>query len=187
MLIQELEQFVAQVFRREHVERRKRLVHEQDFGLHHQGAREADTLFHAAGKLLRVGALEPIQADGVENPQCAFVAFHGGHAASFKWGFDVVEHGEPGEQSKTLENDGHARVLRRDRLTMPQDLARRWLAESGQNPQQRGLAAAGGTKQGDDFSRLYIEIDGRNDFNAIPIRLQVELLDSVGANNGVGR
>ena len=70
----ELEQFVSQVFRGEHIERGKRLVHEQDFGLHHQGARKADALLHAAGKLFRVGAFKPIEADGVENPQSAFVA-----------------------------------------------------------------------------------------------------------------
>jgi hypothetical protein len=34
--------------------------------------------------------------------------------------------------------------------------------------------------------RLYIEIDGRNDFNAIPIRLNVELFYSLGANDGLG-
>jgi hypothetical protein len=70
---------------------------------------------------------------------------------------------------------------------MPENLARRRLAESGQNPQQRGLAAAGGAEQGNNFARLYIEIDGRNNFNAIPIRLLVEFFDSAGANNGVGR
>ena len=119
----EFEQFVAQVFRREHVERRKRLIHEQDFGLHHQRARKADALFHAAGKLFRVGALEAIQSNGIENAQRAFVTLESGHSASFERGFDVVEHGQPGEQRKTLEDDGHAGVLRRDGLPMPQDFA----------------------------------------------------------------
>ena len=120
----ELEQFIAQVFRREHIERGEGLIHEQDFGLHHQGAREADALFHAAGKFFRIGALKAIQSDGVENTQCAFMAIEGGHSASFERGFDVVEHGQPWEQSKTLEDDGHAGVLRRNRLPMPQDFAR---------------------------------------------------------------
>ena len=68
-------------------------------------------------------ALEAIQADGIENAQCAFVTLHGGHAASFERSFDVVEYGQPLEQSETLEDDGHAGVLRRDRTPMPQDLA----------------------------------------------------------------
>src|ERR1700674_2804053 len=118
----QLEQFVAQAFRREHVERRERLIHEQDFGLHYQGAREADPLFHAAGKLLRIGALEAVEADGIENAQCTFVTLEDGHSASFERGFDVVEYGQPGEQSKTLEDNGHARVLRRNGAPMPQDL-----------------------------------------------------------------
>jgi len=32
----------------------------------------------------------------------------------------------------------------------------------------------------------YIEVDGRNNFNAIPTRLQVELFDNLGANAGPG-
>ncbi len=181
----QLEQFVAQVFRREHVECGKGLIHEQDFGLNHQRTREADALFHAARKLLRVSALEAIQSDGIENAQGAFVALHSRHTASFERRFDVVEHSEPGKQSKALEDDGHARVLRRDGLPMPQDRTRRRRTESGQNPQQRGLTAAGGTEQGNDFAGLHVKIDGRNNFNAIPIRLLVELFDSLGANDGI--
>ena len=89
----ELEQLVAQVFGGEHVKRGKRLIHEQDFGLHHQGARKADALFHAAGEFFRVGAFEAIEADGIENAQGAFVALHGGHSAGLERRFDVVEHG----------------------------------------------------------------------------------------------
>ena len=69
---------------------------------------------------------------------------------------------------------------------MPQNFAGRRLAESGQNAQQRGFAAAGGAEQGYDFSRLDVEIDGSNHFNAIPIGLVVEFFDSVGADDGLG-
>ena len=131
----ELEQFVSQVFRREHVERGKRLIHEQDFGFHHQGARKADALLHAAGKLFRVRALKTIKADGVENSQGAFVALERAHPASFERSFHVVEDRQPRKQCEALKHDGNARVLRRNWLPMPQYLARRRLAESGQNTQ----------------------------------------------------
>ena len=48
------------------VERRERLVHEQDVGVHDQRAREADALAHAAGELARVGGLEAVEADEVD-------------------------------------------------------------------------------------------------------------------------
>jgi hypothetical protein len=35
------------------------------------------------------------------------------------------------------------------------------------------------------FSRLYVEIDGRDNFNAVPIGLDVKLFDRLGANDGL--
>ena len=48
------------------VERGERLVHQQDLGIGHQGAREADALAHAAGELLRIVSAEAGQADHLE-------------------------------------------------------------------------------------------------------------------------
>src|ERR1035441_8466009 len=62
----ELHQFTAQVLGREHIERGKRLVHEQDFRLRRQGARESHTLLHAAGELLWVRILEAFQTDRIQ-------------------------------------------------------------------------------------------------------------------------
>src|SRR5450755_770960 len=98
-----LKQFVAEVFGGEHVERGKGLVHEEDFGLDHQRASETDALFHASGKFFWIGAFETVKAYGIENAQGAFMPFDGGHAASFERSFNIVEHGEPGEQGKALE------------------------------------------------------------------------------------
>ena len=66
MLAPQTEQFFAQIGRCEHIERTEWLVHEEQFGLDHQRAREADALAHAAGKLFRVGILETVQADCVD-------------------------------------------------------------------------------------------------------------------------
>ena len=45
----------------ERVERAESLVHEEDFGIGGQGARQAHPLLHAAGELSRVVILEPLQ------------------------------------------------------------------------------------------------------------------------------
>ena len=69
------EQLVLQVGPDQRIERRERLVHQQDVGVGGEGAGEADTLLHAAGEL--VGELvaplrEPDQfqllADGNDRP-----------------------------------------------------------------------------------------------------------------------
>ena len=46
------EQFVLQLVADQRVERRERLVHEQDVGVGREGARETDALLHAAGKFM---------------------------------------------------------------------------------------------------------------------------------------
>ena len=46
-----------------HVERRERLVHQQDLGVVDEGRGERDALAHAAGELVRVAVLEGGEAD----------------------------------------------------------------------------------------------------------------------------
>ena len=53
----QIEEIGAQVLRRQHVERRERLVHQKNVGMHDQRARKADALAHAAGQLARIGRL----------------------------------------------------------------------------------------------------------------------------------
>ena len=71
-----------------------------------------------------------------------------------------------------------------DGLPVPQHVSGRRLAEPGKHAQQRGFSAAGRTEQGNDLAGFDFEIVGRDDFNAAPVRLDVELLDSLGANDG---
>ncbi len=67
----QIEQVGAQGLGGQHVERRERLVHQQHRRMHHQRAREADPLAHAARQLLRIGALEAVEADQVDGRQRA--------------------------------------------------------------------------------------------------------------------
>ena len=68
-LVPEVEQVGAQGLGGQHVEGRERLVHQQDLGLHDEGAGKADALAHAAGKLLGIGGFEAVEADGVDRLQ----------------------------------------------------------------------------------------------------------------------
>src|SRR5580704_13677447 len=103
----ELEQFGAQVFGSQHVERGERLIHEEHFGLDHQSARESDTLLHTAGKFLGIRRLEAIESDRVDHLQGALVAFDRADAASHQRSLNVLQYREPGKQRKTLKDDGH--------------------------------------------------------------------------------
>ena len=87
----EFEEFAAQRFGGQDVERGEWLVHEEDFGFDDQRAGYADALFHAAREFFRIGALETIEAYGVDDAQGAFVALDGKHAAGSEWRFDIFE------------------------------------------------------------------------------------------------
>ena len=47
LVLPQLQQFAAQIFGGQHVQGRKRLVHEQDFRLHNQCPRKANALPHS--------------------------------------------------------------------------------------------------------------------------------------------
>ncbi len=125
LLLPKLQQFTAQVLRRQHVQGREGLVHKQHFGLDDQCPRESDALPHPAGELLRIGCLKSVQTDGVENLQAAFAPLGSIHAARLQWSFDVLKHRQPRKQRKALKHDRHIHIGRCNRLLMPVHLARR--------------------------------------------------------------
>ena len=67
----EVEKIGAQGFGGEHVERRKRLVHQENIGVDDKRPREADALAHAAGEFLREGEFETVEADQIDRFQRA--------------------------------------------------------------------------------------------------------------------
>ena len=104
----QLDQVGAQIFRGQNVERAERLVHQQNIGMHHHGAGEADALAHAAGQFARIGAfitVKPDQIDGGKRP-CA--DFGLGQAQCLKPQFHILQHRQPGKQGKALKYHGDA-------------------------------------------------------------------------------
>jgi hypothetical protein len=115
----QLQQFGAQVLGGEHVERGERLVHEEHFGLHHQRAGETDALLHAAGKLLREGGFETVEAHRVDGPEAALHALVRRRSDGFERRLDVIEHRQPGKQREALKHDGDVGARAGQRFAVP--------------------------------------------------------------------
>ncbi len=124
------------------IERRERLVHQQDAGPVRQRARDRHALLHAARELVGVGVGEAGQTHDLD--PLARLGFGRGRAlpAHLEPEHHVLEHGAPGEQGVALEHHAAVRARAVHRLAVEQHLARAGLVEPGQDPHQRGLAAA---------------------------------------------
>jgi len=101
----ELDQLAAQILGGQHIERGKRLVHEEHLGLDHQGARETNTLFHPAGQFLGVGVFETVEPNRIEDTHAALGALSGGNAARLERRRHILEHRKPREQREALKHD----------------------------------------------------------------------------------
>ena len=104
----QFEKIGAQRFRREHVERRERLVHQQNVGIDDERAGKTDALAHAAGQFARIGGFVTIEADEIDRRQGAFSDFRIGQPERFEAELDVFQHGQPGKQGEPLEHHGYA-------------------------------------------------------------------------------
>ena len=185
LLRPQLQQFAAQVLGGQHVERGKRLVHEENFRLDHQGAGKTHALPHAAGELLGIGRFKTVQADHVEHLHAAFAALRGCHAARLQRRLNVLKYREPGKQRETLEDDRDIDLGLSDGRAVPVNLARRWRGEPGQHAQHGRLARSGGPQQGKNLAGNNAQVGRRDHLNAILARLRVVLLDPHGANDRV--
>ena len=135
-----LQQFAAQVLSRQHVERRERLIHKENFGLNHQRASESDALPHSARKLLGISRLKSVQADHVQHLHAAFAALSRRHAARLQRSFNILKNREPGKQREALKDDRDVDLGLGNGLAMPINLARRGHGEPGQHAQHGRFA-----------------------------------------------
>ncbi|MNI44240.1 hypothetical protein D3C73_986060 [compost metagenome] len=103
----QLQQLVLHFAADERVQRRERFVHQQDFGISGQRARQAHALLHAAGQLVRILVFETGQAhlfQPVARPLFTFGAAHALHGQAVR---GVVQHGAVRKQAKALEHHAH--------------------------------------------------------------------------------
>ena len=138
------------------VEGRERLVHQQHGRIVGQRARDVDSLEHAAREVVRPLLLVPSEP---ELPQ----ELAGGEARAPRDALgehDVVDGALPGQDRGSLghEPEQALRAGGGRRLGADPDVAARRGLEIGDDPEERGLAAAGRADQGDELPGAHLQV-----------------------------
>jgi hypothetical protein len=142
------------------VERRERLVEQQDARALHQGARQRHALALAAGKLVRLAsgeAFEPHQRQHLFDPGSDL---RPGKPLLLETERDIALDREVGKQRVALEHHVDRPPIGRhthDILPVEQDASGVRRLEARKQTQQRGLAAARGAEQRKKFPREDVE------------------------------
>ena len=147
------------------VERRERLVEQDDLGLDGEGAGEGHSLLLAARELVGVAAGQAGQAYGIEQVGHLTAALAAGKPEG-----DVRSHVEVGEKASFLGHIADPAPLRGDVTAVvvdggPRDGDRSLIRplETGQNSQERCLAAPGRPEHGGEGPGGDLEVDARQD------------------------
>lgn len=99
-------EFVLQAGADQWVKRRERLVHKQDRGAGGKGAGKADTLLHAAGKLVDLAACPFRQVDEFKLLADAEFALGLRHAGELEAEADILSDRAPWQERELLEHHG---------------------------------------------------------------------------------
>src|SRR5262249_37705793 len=135
------------------IERRERLVQEQDVRGGGERADQGDPPAHAAGGLVRVGNLEPAEGGGRGQLGRGPARFPAGPAEDFQAELGVLEHGAPLEQVVLLQQDADAPVGAVDARAVEQQPSLGRPQQPGNERQKGGLAAAA---RADDAAELAV-------------------------------
>ncbi len=135
-----------------HVERREGFVHQEDDGIDHQGAGEADALTHAAGQLPGIGGLEAVEANQLDRRRRLLPGLPLGQAQRVQPHFHVAEHGQPGKQGEGLEDHGDSRWRSRHRRAAVDHLALGRADQAGGDPQDGGLSRSRAPEEAQDLA-----------------------------------
>ncbi len=120
----ELEQVLLEFAPRLLVDRRERLVHQQHLGIDGERPRQADALAHAARELMRIGALEALEADARDIFLGHRLAFaHAPRLCSSRPKATLRMTVGPGHQREILEHESALGARAGHRLAVDLDLA----------------------------------------------------------------
>ena len=148
------------------VQRAEGLVHQQDAGAAHERARNGHALLHAARELVGPGIGRSLQAHeaqqrvgpargGLHIGRGAVLGVRGQLAAEL----DVLHHRHPRVEAVVLEHHGAVDVRALDRLAVHQQFPAGVRLQPADGAQQRALAAARGTDEGDELVGRDVEVD----------------------------
>jgi len=102
-LLPQIDKIGAQIFRRQHVESRERLVHEQDIRMNDERAGKADALAHAAGQFARICGLVTVEADQIDGGECTLADLLRRQCQRLEPELNVLKHCQPREQGEALK------------------------------------------------------------------------------------
>src|SRR5262249_40689783 len=141
------------------VQSRKRLIHQEDPRLKHQGARNRYALAHTAGQFMNVSVAKLVEVHELE------VGF--GHLAApavSQWAFleaelHVLAHAQPWKKAACLEDHHAVRPGPIDGLAVQNNPALIHWRKPCHQIQQRGFSAAGGPNEANKLAFGDIEVD----------------------------
>src|SRR3990172_13106910 len=159
-LLPDAAEVVVKRIRGDVVESAEGLVHEEDLGAGHEGARDRYSLAHAAGELVGVGAVPLREADEREQVLGPRRLLRKAPPVSdLERKLDVLAHRPPGKKSGVLEDE--TKIPRASRLrgrsSEKRDAPRRWSHEIGRDAEERGFPASRGSKDGKKAAAREIE------------------------------
>ena len=137
------------------VERRERLVEQEQVGLEDERAGQGDALLLTTGELPRRAVGEVGQVDEVERLAHPRRGLGPGDAADLERKADVVRHGQMREQGVTLKDHAEVAALRRqmgDHALVDEDVAGRRLDEPGDRHEDRRLAGPRRAQQREEIA-----------------------------------
>src|SRR5580704_10545214 len=137
-------QFLVEPVARDLVERAERLVHEQDARAAEQGARDRDTLAHAARELMREASFPAFEAhEPQELARRRRARRQAAMPADLERQRDILERRAPGQERRVLEDEAQRPVEPgfTRRAAKHGDRSARRREKIGDEPQERGLAA----------------------------------------------
>ena len=136
------------------IERRQRLVEQQHLRPRRQSPRQRHSLLLAARDLAGAPVLELAHLDELKHALDSLVDLGPGPAEHLEPEGDVAGDREMREQRVVLEHRVDRPAVgrqRRDVSPLEQDSPSARVLEAGNQPEQSGFAAAGGTEQGEEF------------------------------------
>ena len=145
------------------IESCQRLIQQQQARPVDQRPRYGHALTLATGQLVRKALLHAEQRNIVERFMHPGSDLLGRHAVHPEREGDVLRHGHVGKQGVALEHGVDVAILRRDPghvLAIEENAATVGLVEARDHAQQRGLAAAGGSEEGEELASLDGQADG---------------------------
>ncbi len=154
------------------IERAERLVQQDDVGVEQQRAQQRRALAHAAGERVRIEIFEAREPVALQQRQRALARRAQRHTLDLHAEDDVVEHGAPRQQQILLQHVADAADRAGGVDAVDQHAAAGRLQQSGDDVEDRALAATGGSDQADEAALRNRQRDRRQRFEHAGRRLE---------------